>query len=102
MKVLSRCSFSILITNEISLQHRYWCTTGAQGSRPSYQSHESDDNHSHHEMNADDIDDDLDLDPDVPTISAANLRPYACFLADIPDWSDMSQANYTKAFEALL
>jgi hypothetical protein len=37
----------------------------------------------------------------VPPTSTANLGPYARFLADLPDWSDLSQSEYTKAFEAL-
>ncbi len=52
-------------------------------------------------MDADDMRDYLDQDPDIPPTSTANLGPYACFLADSPDWSDMSQVDYTKAFEAL-
>ncbi len=42
----------------------------------------------------------LDQDPDVPPTSTANLGPYARFLADLPDWSDLSQSDYTKAFES--
>jgi hypothetical protein len=43
----------------------------------------------------------LDQDPDVPPTSTANLGHFARFIADMPDWSDMSQADYTKAYEAL-
>jgi hypothetical protein len=41
------------------------------------------------EMDADDMRDYLDQNPDVPPTSTAN--PYARFLADLPDWSDLSQ-----------
>ncbi len=53
-------------------------------------------------MDADDIQDYLGHHPDVPPIFTANPGPCACFIADIPDWSDTSQSNYTKAFEAIL
>jgi hypothetical protein len=83
------------------LQYRYWCTAGAQGSCPSYQPHESDDDPSDHGMDANDMHDYLDHDPGEPPISTANLGPYACFLADMSDCSDMSQADdYIKASEA--
>ncbi len=74
--------------------------SGAQGSRPSNQPHDDDDS-SDREMDADDMRDYMDQDPNVPPTSTANLGPYARFLADMPDWNDMSQANYAKAFEAL-
>jgi hypothetical protein len=74
---------------------------GAQESRPSYQPHESDDGPSDIEMDADDMCYYLDQDLDVPPISSANLGSYTCFLADLPDWSDLSQSDDTKAFEAL-
>jgi hypothetical protein len=47
-------------------------------------------------MDAGDMHDYLDQDPDF-----ANLGPYARFLADLPEWSDLSQNANTKAFEAL-
>jgi hypothetical protein len=37
----------------------------------------------------------------VPPRSTAQLGPYSRFLADMPDWIDMSQGEYTKAFDAL-
>ena len=45
----------------------------------------------------------LDHDPNVPPISTVNLAsgPYACFLVDMPDWCDISQADYTMASEVL-
>jgi hypothetical protein len=44
----------------------------------------------------------LDQDPNVSPTSTANLGPYARFLtADLPDWSDRSRIDFTKAFEAL-
>ncbi len=52
---------------------------GAPESRPSYRSHESDDGPSDIEMDADDMRDSLDQDPDVPPISTAKawtLRPF--------------------------
>jgi hypothetical protein len=72
---------------------------GAPESRPSYPPHESDDGPSDIKMDADDMREDQD--PDVPQTSTANIGSYACFLADLPNWSDLSQSDYTKAFEAL-
>ncbi len=84
------------------LHYRYRCTAGAAESRPSYQPHDSDDGPSDIEMDDDDMHVYLDQDLDVPQTSTANLGPYARFLADLPDWGDLSQNDYTKAFEALL
>ncbi len=49
-------------------------------------------------MHADDMRDYLDQGPDVPPTSTANLGPYlpGRFLADLPDWSDLSRSDYTK------
>jgi hypothetical protein len=85
----------------ISLHYRDRCTAGAPESRPSYQPHESDDGPGDFEMDAHDMRNYLDQDLDVRTTSTANLGPYARFLADLPDWCDLSQRDYTKAFEAL-
>jgi hypothetical protein len=52
-------------------------------------------------MDADDMRDYLDQDLDVLPISTANLGPYVRFLADLPNWSDLSRSDFTKAFEAL-
>jgi len=52
-------------------------------------------------MDADDQRDFLDQDPHVPPTSSANLGPYARFLADMPDWTEMSEDYYIKAFEKL-
>jgi hypothetical protein len=68
---------------------------------PKLSTHESDDGPSDIEMDADDMCYYLDQDLDVPPTSSANLGPYACFFADLPDWSDLSKSDYTKAFEAL-
>jgi hypothetical protein len=92
---------SRMISCPISLLYRYQCTAGAPESRPSYPPHESDDGPSNIEMDADEMRDYLDQDPDVPPTSTADLGPYALFLADLPDWSDLSQNDYTNAFEAL-
>ena len=53
------------------------------------------------EMDADDQRDFLDQDPHVPPISSANLGRYARFLADMPDWTEMSEDYCIKAFEKL-
>jgi hypothetical protein len=95
------CPISGMISCLISLHYRYRSTAGAPESRPSYQPHESDDGPSDIEMDADDMHDYLNQDLDVPPTSTANLGPYSRFLADLPDWSDLSQSDYTKAFEAL-
>jgi hypothetical protein len=54
-------------------------------------------------MDADDQRDFLDQDPHIPLTSSANLGPYARFLADMPDWTEMSEHYYLdlmiKAFE---
>jgi hypothetical protein len=52
-------------------------------------------------MDNDEMRDYLDQDPYFPPTSTANLGPYARFLADLPDWSDLSQNDYSKAFKAL-
>ena len=39
--------------------------------------------------------------PHIPPTSTANLVPYACFLKNLPDYSDMTLEEFTKAFEAL-
>jgi hypothetical protein len=90
-----------MISNPILLHYRYRCTVGAPESRPSYQSHESYDGPSDVKMDADDMREYVDQDLDVPPTSTANLGPYAHFLADLPDWSDLSQSDFTEAFEAL-
>jgi hypothetical protein len=51
-------------------------------------------------MDADDIRDYLDQARYFSDFTA-NLGPYARFLADLPDWSDFFQSDYTKACEAL-
>ncbi len=52
-------------------------------------------------MDADSMLNYLDEDLGVPPTSAANLGPYARFLAELPNWGDLSQSDNTKAFEAL-
>ena len=52
-------------------------------------------------MDADDQRDFLDQDPHVPPTSSANLGPYARFLADMPDWTEMSEDDYIKALKKL-
>ncbi len=80
--------------------------SGALQSRPSGRHSDpdnEDNNGSDGYMNADDLRDYQDQDPHVPPSSTANLRvgPYARFLANMPDWNDMSQGNYAQAFDAL-
>jgi hypothetical protein len=55
--------------------YHYLCAAGAQGSRPSYQPHESGDDPSDREMDAVDMRYHLEQDPDVPQppTSTANL-----------------------------
>ena len=52
-------------------------------------------------MDPDDLRDFEDQDPHVPPSSTANVGPYARFLANMPDWTDMSQDAFKKAFSAL-
>jgi hypothetical protein len=51
------------------------------------------------EIDADDQRHFLDQDPYVPPTSSADLGPYAQFLADMPDWTEMFEDYYIKAFE---
>jgi hypothetical protein len=81
------------ISYPISLHYRYLCTVGAPESRPSYPPHESDDGPNDIKMDADDMLDYLDKDPDVPPTSTAKLGPCVHFLAELPDWSDLSQSD---------
>ena len=52
-------------------------------------------------MDTDDLRDFEDQNPHVPPSSTANVGPYARFLANMPDWTDMSQDAFNKAFSAL-
>ena len=52
-------------------------------------------------MDEDELRDYLDQDPDIPSTSTADLGPYAGFLQSIPDYSDMSEAEFTRAVDAL-
>jgi hypothetical protein len=52
-------------------------------------------------MNTDDLFDFDDQYPHVPSSSTANVGPSARFLANMPDWTDMSQNAFNKAFSAL-
>ena len=52
-------------------------------------------------MDADYLRDFDDQYPQVPTRSTANVGPYARFLANMPDWTDMSQDTFNKACSAL-
>ena len=52
-------------------------------------------------MDADDLRDFEDQCPQAPPRSTANVGPYARFLANMPDWTDMSQETFNKAFLAL-
>ncbi len=53
------------------------------------------------EMDADNQRDFLDQNLHVPPTSSAKLRPYARFLADMPDWTEMSEDYYIKALKKL-
>ena len=52
-------------------------------------------------MDADDLRNFEDQFHQVPPRSTANVGPYARFLANMPDWTDMSQETFNKAFLAL-
>ncbi len=42
-----------------------------------------------------------DQDPHIPQTSTANLGSCAGFLQNLPDYNDMTQEEFDKAFEAL-
>ncbi len=52
-------------------------------------------------MDIDDLRDFEDQDPHVPPSSTANIGPCARLLANMPDWTDISQDAFKKAFSAL-
>jgi hypothetical protein len=52
-------------------------------------------------MNTDHLRDFEDQYPHVPSSSTANIGPYTRFLANMTDWTDMSQDAFNKAFSAL-
>ena len=52
-------------------------------------------------MDADELRDCEDQDPHIPPPSAADLGPYARFLQNLPDYNNMTQEEFDKAFEAL-
>ena len=52
-------------------------------------------------MDADERRDFEDQDPHIPPTTTADLGPYARFLQNLPDYNDMTQAEFNKAFEAL-
>jgi hypothetical protein len=52
-------------------------------------------------MDADEMRDYEDQDPHIPPGSTAKLGPYASFLQNLPDYNDMTQEEFDKAFEAL-
>ena len=52
------------------------------------------------QMDADDLRDYLEQDI-LPPHSAPATGPYARFLANMPDWINMTQDEYTKSWEAL-
>ena len=54
------------------------------------------------EMDADEMCNYGDQDPHIRPTSTANLGPYACFLQNLPDYNDMTQEEFDKAFEALM
>ena len=57
-----------------------------------------DNDHSDGNMDADDLNDFADQNPNVST---ANIGPYARYLSNVPNWADMSQDDFNKAFAAL-
>jgi hypothetical protein len=52
-------------------------------------------------MDTDDLRDFEDQYPYVPSSLTANVGPYARFLANMPNWTDLSQEAFYKAFSAL-
>jgi hypothetical protein len=52
-------------------------------------------------MDADEMRDFEDQDPHSPLTSSANLGPYARFLQNLPDFINITQEEYDKAFQAL-
>jgi hypothetical protein len=42
-----------------------------------------------------------DQDPHIPQTSTANLGPYARFLQTMPDYNDMTQEEFDRAFGSL-
>jgi hypothetical protein len=63
---------------------------------------ENDDDHiGYREMDADEMRDYEEQDPHIPPTSTANLGPYARLLQNLPDYNDMTQEEFDKAFEAL-
>ena len=52
-------------------------------------------------MDTDELRDFEDQDPHIPPPPAADLGPYARFLQNMPDYNDMTQEEFDKAFEAL-
>ena len=53
----------------------------------------------HREMDKVELRDYLDQDPDIAP--AADLGPYASFLQSMPDYSDMTKEEFTRAVDAL-
>ncbi len=47
-------------------------------------------------MDFDDLRDFEDQDPQVPPSSTTNVGPYARFLTNMPDWTDMSQVAFNN------
>ncbi len=62
---------------------------------------DKDNDHSDQEMDADDLCYFEDRFPDVLPRSTINFGPYARFLANMPDWNNMSQDDFNKACAAL-
>jgi hypothetical protein len=52
-------------------------------------------------MDADDLCDYQDQLPSIHSTSPADLGPYARFLQSMPDYFDMTQEEFTRAFDTL-
>jgi len=53
------------------------------------------------DMDADEMRDYEDQDPHIPHTSTANLGPYAHFIQTMPDYNDMTQEEFDRAFGSL-
>jgi hypothetical protein len=63
---------------------------------------DDDDINGDREMDADEKRDYEDQDPHIPPICTTKLGLYARFLQNLPDYNDITQEEFDKAFEAHL
>ena len=52
-------------------------------------------------MDEDELSNYLDQDPDILPTSTTDLGPYAGFLQSMPDYSDMTKEEFTRAVDVL-